>query len=174
MGSRIYCKIIILALAVLLIGCGLVADAAAASPDRAMSAHLWTNGLPQGQLVSVTVADHSQLNYYGGQGRYDFAIAGNPGEIIRVLADGTEVQSFAFESGTAVSLNLTYADGAVTASPYDPGVPMPAPYPLPTIAPEPETEHTGISLDGSWIIVMAAMLSLVIVGCFATVRRKGR
>jgi hypothetical protein len=174
MGSRIYCKIILLALALLLIDCGLVADAAAASPGRAMSAHLWINGLPQGQLVSVTVADHSQHNYYGGQGRYDFPIAGKPDEIIRVLADGKEVQSFAFESGAVVYLNLTYADGTVTASPYDPGVPMPTPYPLPTIAPEPETEHTGISLDGTWIFVMAAMLSLVIVGCFATVRRKGR
>jgi hypothetical protein len=173
MRSKIYHNFLLLALAVLLIGYGCAADAAAASPDRAMSAHLWINDLPHGQLVSVTVADHLQLNYYGGQGRYDFTIAGTPDEIIRVLADGKEVQSFAFESGTAVYLNLTYADGAVTASPYDSSVPIPAPYSLSTIAPEPETEHTGISLDGSWIFVMATMLSLVIVGCFATVRRKG-
>jgi hypothetical protein len=159
---------------VLLIGYSCVSEAAAASSGTAMSAHLWINDLPQGQLVSVTVAGHSQLNYFGGQGRYDFPITGNPDETIQVLADGKEVQSFAFEPGTAVYLNLTYADGAVTSSPYDSSVPMPAPYQLTTIAPEPETEHTGIGLDGSWIYVMATMLSLVIVGCFATVRRKGR
>jgi hypothetical protein len=173
MRNNIYCKIILLALAVLLIGYGCVADAAAVSPAGAMSAHLWINGLSQGQFVPVTVAGHSQLHYYGGQGRYDFLIAGIPGEIIRVLADGKEVQSFAFDAGTAVYLNLRYADGTVTASPYDSSAPMPTPYTLPTIALEPETEHTGIGLDGSWIFLLAALLSLVIVGCFATVRRKG-
>jgi hypothetical protein len=76
---------------------------------------------------------------------------------IILLADGTEVQSFAFESGTAVFLNLTYADGAVTASPYDSSVPIPTPYQLTTIAHEPETEHTGIGLNGSWIFMMATM-----------------
>jgi hypothetical protein len=161
-------------LAVLLIGGGCIPDAVASSPAQAMSAHLWINGLPDGQLVAVTVAGHAQLNYYGGQGRYDFPVTGQPGEIIRVLADGKEVQSFTFEPGNAVYLNLAYADGAVTASPYDPSVPMPTPYKLTTIAPEPQTEHTGIGLNGSWIFVMATMMSLIVVGCFATVRRKGR
>jgi hypothetical protein len=159
-------------LVALVIGFSCVSNAAAASPAQAMSAHLYINGLPEGQLVSVTVAGHAQLNYYGGQGRYDFPIAGQPGETIRVLADGKEVQTLTFEPGNAVYLNLVYADGAVNAVPYDPRVPMPAPYTLPNIASEPQTEHTGIGLDGSWIFVMATMMSLIVVGCFATVRRK--
>jgi hypothetical protein len=161
-------------LVVLLIGYCSVTCAAAASPGQVMSACLWINGLPQGQLVAVTVAGHAQLNYYGGQGLYDFSIAGQPGETIRVLADGKEVQSFAFEPGTTAYLDLSYADGVLTALPYDASVPLPTPYALPAIVAKPETEHTGISLGGTWIIVMAIMMSLVVVGCFATIRRKGR
>jgi hypothetical protein len=164
----------LLMLAVLLIGYGSMACATAASPAQDMSAHLWINGLPDGQLVLVTVAGHAQLNYYGGQGRYDFPLAGQPGETIHVLAGGKEVQTFSFEPGAAAYLDLTYADGAVTSSPYDPGTPMPAPYTSSIIAPEPQTEHTAISLDGNWIFVLAIVMSLVVVGCVGTVRRKGR
>jgi hypothetical protein len=174
MRSNLSVKLALLITAALLIGYGCISDTVAASPAQAMPAHLWINDLPAGQLVSVTVADHVQLNYYGGQGRYDFPIAGQPGETIHVLADGKEVQIFTFETGNAVYLNLAYADGTVTALPYDPSVPMPTPYSLTTIAPEPQTEHTGIGLDGSWIFVMATLMSLIVVGCFATVRRKGR
>jgi len=161
-------------LAVLLIGYGTMACATAATPAQAMSAHLWINGLPDGQLVRVTVAGHAQLNYYGGQGRYDFPIAGQPGETIDVLADGKAVQSFAFEPGTAAYLDLTYADGAVTASSYDPAAPLPSAYMTAGNVPEPQTEHTALSLDGNWMIVLAIVLSLVVVGSFATIRRKGR
>ncbi len=173
MKAKFSVRLALSLLVALVIGFGCISDAAAASPAQAMSAHLYINGLPDGQLVTVTVAGHAQLNYYGGQGRYDFPIAGQPGETIRVLADGKEVQSFTFEPGNAVYLNLAYADGAVSAVPYDPSVPMPTPYTISTIAPEPQTEHTGIGLDGSWIFVMATMMSLIVVGCFATVRRKG-
>jgi hypothetical protein len=172
MRSIISGKIVLMSIIVLLIGNGCISAAVAAAPGPAMSAHLWINGLPQGQLIVVTVADHMQLNYVGGQGRYDFSIAGQPGETIRVLAGGREVQSFAFDAGAPAYLDLTYADGAITAGTYDPGVPMPMPYESPSIAPAPETEHTGIDLSGSWVFVIAIIMSLVVVGCFATVRRK--
>jgi hypothetical protein len=172
-------KLTLLILAVLVIGCGSIGDAAASSvdaeaaaPDQTMSAHLWINGLPDGQIVTVLLPGHAQLSYYGGEGRYDFSIAGQQGETIQVLADGREVQGFAFEPGAPVCLCLEYADGMVSSLPYDPGMPMPTPYALSTIAPEPQTEHTSLSLGGSWILVIATMMSLVVVGCFATIRRK--
>jgi hypothetical protein len=51
---------------------------------------------------------------------------------------------------------------------------MPTPYVLPTIAHETQTEHNSIGLNSSWIFVMATMMSPVVVGCFATVRRNDR
>ena len=174
MGSILTVRFALISLAILLVSGSCISTAAAATPVSDMSAHLWINGLSQGELVLVTVADHVQLNYIGGQGRYDFPITGQPGELVRVLAGGREVQSFTFAAGAPVYLNLTYADGVITSSPYDPSVPMPAPYSAPTAVPAPETERTGIDLSGSWVSVIAIMMSLVVVGCFATIRRKGR
>jgi hypothetical protein len=167
-----YTKIVLLTIIALLAACACISNAGAATPATSMSAHLWVNGLPQGQLIVVTVADHVQINYVGGQGRYDFPIAGTPGEVIQVSADGKLVQSFAYNAGVSTYLNWTYEDGAITAYAYNAGDPMPTPYAVPTLTPEPRTEHTSIGLDGTWIIAVSAMLSLVFVGCVATVRRK--
>jgi hypothetical protein len=153
-------------------GYGCISGAAAATPENAMSAHLWITGLPDQQMVVVTLEGHAQICYFGSEGRYDFPLDGQQGETIRVLADGKEVQTLVYEPGANLYISLAYADGTLTAVPYEQGMPLPAHYTKPTIAPEPQAEHTSIGLSGPWIFVMAIMLSLIVVGCFATIRRK--
>ncbi len=172
MRSNTYLKIVLSTIIALSAAFAFVAGAGAATPVQSMSAHLWVDGLPQGEIIAVTVANHSQLNYVGGQGRYDFQIAGQPGENMHITVGGKDVQTFTFEPGAPVYVSLVYFGGNVSASTYHPGDPMPTPYDFPTIAPEPVTEHTGPGLDSSWVIVVALLMAIVVVGCFLTIRRK--
>ncbi len=165
-------KIVLLTIITLSAACVFVAGAGAATPAQFMPAHLWIDGLPQDELIVVTVANHSTLNYFGGQGRYDFEIYGQPGELIQILVDGTEIQSFAYEPGAPAYISLANFGGYVTASTYHPGDPIPTTRINPTIPPGPTSERTGFNLDSSWVIVLAIMMALVVVGCVATVRRK--
>jgi hypothetical protein len=172
MRGTVYIKIILATMIALSMTFAMVACAGATTPAQPMSAHLWVDGLPQGELILVTVANHTQLNYVGGQGRYDFTIAGQPGEIIRVTVGGKEVRSFTYEPGAPAYLSLAYSSGNVTASTYQPGDPMPTPHAVPTIAPEPVTERTGVSLNGTWVVLIAFTMAIVAVGCAMTLRRK--
>ncbi len=163
-------KFATISVALLLFGCSCISTAAAATPGQAMPAFLWINGLPQGEQVVVTVAGHVQLDYVGGQGRCDFSIAGQPGELIRVLAGGREVQIFTFAADAPAYLNLTYADGVITSGPYDPSVPMPTPRSAAASAPGPETERTRIGAFNSIFTIMAIVMAPVVVGICAIFR----
>lgn len=87
-----------------------------------------------------------------GDGCVSDAAASSPPQAMQAdlrfdgLREGQPVRAMAARRAQYYDATI---DGAATSSPYEPGIPVPAYYPLSTIVPERQTEHIGIGLAGS-------------------------